>query len=72
MFNHNKKVHFNTPWTKEHSNNWTSPDQSQPKKAIVCLSVKKAMATVFCDVEGIICIDNLEKDTTEVKTITEE
>lgn len=61
-------IHHNTPETKEQSKQWVSRSERAPKKAKLCLSANKVMATVFWDARGIIHIDYLEKG----KTITGE
>ena len=48
--------------TKEQSKQWISPGERAPKKAKTVLSVGKVMAMVFCDSQGVIYIDYLEKD----------
>jgi len=57
-------IHWNTPETKKQSKQWTSPGEPAPKKAETVPSAGKVMATVFCDSQGVIYIDYLEKGET--------
>jgi len=59
-------IHWYTPETKEQSKQWTSPGEPAPKKVKTAPSAGKVMATVFCDSQGVIFIDYLEKG----KTVT--
>jgi hypothetical protein len=61
-------IHHYTPESNQKSRKWTEAGCSAPKKTRLVPSAGKVMALVFCDAEGILFIDYLEKG----KTITEE
>jgi len=61
-------IHHYPPESKQQSKQWTEAGCSAPKKTRWVPSAGKVMASVFCDAEGILFIDYVEKG----KTITRE
>jgi histone-lysine N-methyltransferase SETMAR len=61
-------IHHYTPESNQKSRKWTETGCSAPKEARSVPATEKVMASLFCDAEGILFIDYIEKG----KTITGE
>ena len=57
-------IHCYTPESKGSSAELTAAGESRPKRPKAQKPAGKVMASVFCDVHGILFVDYLEKDET--------